>query len=69
MICGCIVIGELKCDGCHRTMEHGEQYLVLEEGKNLTRLCAQCAVKKDYARNIKEKDEKYVTFFQSPPTS
>ncbi len=69
MIRGCIVIGELECDGCHRTMEHGEQYLVLEEGKNLTRLCVQCAIKQDYARYVKEKSEKYLTFFQSPPTS
>lgn len=69
MIRGCIVVGELECDGCHRVMEHGQQYLLIEEGKNKTRLCVQCSLERKYARYIKEKGEKVLTFFQSSPSS
>lgn len=64
MIRGCIVIGDLNCDGCNRTVEHGEQYLLIEEDKKQTRLCTNCALKRGYARYIKEKGEKILTFFQ-----
>ncbi len=64
MIRGCIVIGELECDGCQRTMEHGEQYLLIEEDGKKTRLCVQCALKKGRVKYIKEKGEKSLTFFQ-----
>ncbi len=64
MIRGCIVIGELECDGCQRTMEHGEQYLLIEEDRKKTRLCVHCALKKGCAKYIKEKGEKTLTFFQ-----
>lgn len=63
MIRGCIVIGELECDGCHRVMEHGEQYLLMEEDKKKTHLCTQCALDRGYARYVKEKGEKVLTFF------
>lgn len=64
MMRGCLVTGELQCDGCQRTMEHGEQYLLIEEDKKKTRLCAHCALKKGYAKYVKEKGEKVLTFFQ-----
>jgi hypothetical protein len=64
MIRGCIVIGDLGCDGCNRIMEHGEQYLVVEEDKKKIRLCVDCALKAGKARYAKEKGEKILTFFQ-----
>lgn len=64
MIRGCLVIGELECDGCQRTMEHGEQYLLIEENKKKTRLCVQCSLEKGYARYVKERGEKILSFFK-----
>ncbi len=27
---GCISLGEVKCDECHRTLPHPERYLAIE---------------------------------------
>ncbi len=61
---GCIAIGEVKCDGCNRIIEHGERYLLMEEkeGEKL-RLCVECCLGKGYATYVKEKGERVLTFF------
>jgi RNase P subunit RPR2 len=69
---GCISLGEINCDKCHRPIPHGERYLAVEEerGKEAesgktTRYCMDCALKKGYASYRQEKDEKILTIF--PP--
>ncbi len=61
---GCIVTGEIKCDECHRLVEHGEQYLLMEEeGDEKLRFCVDCCLGKGYAAYVKEKGERVLTFF------
>ena len=54
-IMGFIVIGELLCDNCGKTMRHPEMYALVcdedkEEGK---RFCADCSRKKGYLKMVK----------------
>ena len=63
---GCIVTGEIKCDGCHRLVEQGEQYLVFEEHDDEKLcFCIDCCLSKGYAVRVADKDEQMVTFFPS----
>ena len=68
---GCISLGEMECDNCHRTIRHSERYLAVEvdnkgheadKGKTV-RYCTDCALKKGYASYREEKDGKILTFF------
>ncbi len=67
---GCISLGEVQCDDCHRIIPHSERYLAIDEedgvevekGKT-SRYCLNCCLKKNYARYRKEKDEQILTFF------
>jgi hypothetical protein len=55
--------GQLKCDECKNIIEHGERYMLDgEEGKEHC-WCLACCKKKSEAEDVKEKGEKYVTFF------
>ena len=66
---GCISLGEIQCDGCHRQIPHSERYLVLEEGdvegeeRKIANYCVECALEKGYAGYKEEKDERILTFF------
>ena len=62
---GCISLGEVQCDDCHRIIPHSERYLVIEETAGVTlRLCVDCCLKKGYASYKDEKKgEKVLTFF------
>ena len=68
---GCISLGEVTCDECHRLLPHPERYLYIEEqdrkeaeeGKP-RRYCVDCALKKGYAQYKEEKGEKVLTFFE-----
>jgi hypothetical protein len=74
---GSIAIGEIKCDICTTTIEHGERYLMLEEEKKpktdgetaaitespVQRICLNCCIKKKYVAKKKEKGEEIYTFF------
>ena len=62
---GCISLGEIQCDDCHRIIPHSERYLIIEEKEGVTlRLCVDCCLKKDYAGYKEEKKgEKVLTFF------
>ena len=62
---GCIATGEINCDGCDRIIEHGERYLLREEGDEELRLCIDCCLSKGYASNELVKDEQVLTFFPS----
>ena len=61
---GCIAIGKVQCDGCHRFLEYGERYLTIddEEGKK-QRLCVDCCLSRGYAFYRTERGEQIITFF------
>ena len=61
---GCISLGDIQCDDCHRTIPHLERYLVIEEAEGVvSRLCLECVSNKGYAHHKQEKGEPVVTFF------
>jgi hypothetical protein len=68
---GCISLGELRCDECHRVIPYLERYLVIneengvevEQGKTVC-YCLDCCLQKGYAQYKKmEKEENLLTFF------
>jgi len=64
MRCGCISLGDVKCDDCHRIIPYAERYVVVEETKGITlRLCVDCCLKRGYAHYKVEKGEQVLTFF------
>ena len=60
---GCISLGNVQCDDCHRIIPHPERYLSVEEpeGVNLC-LCIDCCLKRGYADYKSEKGESVLTF-------
>ena len=64
MRCGCVSLGDIKCDDCHRIIQCAERYLVVDEteGKTL-RLCIDCCLNRGYAHYKVEKGERVLTFF------
>jgi NAD-dependent SIR2 family protein deacetylase len=60
---GCISLGDVRCDDCHRIIPHEDRYLVIEEKGEELRLCADCSLKKGYAYYKEEKGERILTFF------
>jgi len=66
---GCISLGEIQCDECHRVIPNYDRYLVVEEkdgvedeqGKPVN-YCLDCAIKKGYAHTKDEKGERILTF-------
>ena len=67
---GCISLGEIQCDECHRTIQHSERYLALEEEDGvevekgeIAHYCVECALQKGYASYKEEKGERMLTFF------
>ena len=60
---GCIVTGEMECDGCHRIMGHMERYLLIDEQDRKLRFCVDCCLSKGYAVYMNEKGEDVLTFF------
>ncbi len=68
---GCISLGEVKCDGCHRTIPYPERYLAIDEKNGVEddngethRYCIECSLKKGYAHYKVEKGEQILTFFK-----
>jgi RNase P subunit RPR2 len=60
---GCIAIGKVACDDCHRPLKYGERYLVVnEEGGERQRLCVDCCRKHDYLSHTAEKGKQTLTF-------
>jgi len=61
---GCISLGEVQCDDCHRIIPYPERYLIVEETEGaVLHLCVDCCLKKSYASYKQEKDEQVLTFF------
>ena len=61
---GCISLGNIWCDECHRLIMHAERYLIIEgTGGDKKRLCKDCSLERGYARYKDEKGEQVLTFF------
>jgi hypothetical protein len=75
---GSIAIGQIKCDNCSNTIEHGERYLILQDENTSAsdtdaapaiesvpekHFCLNCCIKKKYVVKKKEKGEEIYTFF------
>jgi hypothetical protein len=67
MRCGCISLGDVKCDECHRTIPYPERYLVIDEAGGILHLCINCCVGKGYARYSEEKGQRILTIFPEKP--
>ncbi|MDH4367990.1 MAG: hypothetical protein OEV57_07695 [Dehalococcoidia bacterium] len=60
---GCIAIGKVECDGCHRPIEFGERYLLMDgEGDERQRLCIDCCQSDGYVSYGTEKGKQIITF-------
>jgi len=60
---GCISLGNIKCDQCHRTIPYPERYLYNEEekGKSET-LCMHCCQERGLVKPGSEKEDADVLF-------
>ena len=48
---GCISLGQVECDDCHRIIPYPERYLAIDEAEGTKlHLCIDCSLKKGYAR-------------------
>ncbi len=60
---GCIAIGKVECDGCHRHIKYGERYLLTDrEGDEKQRLCIDCCLSRGYISYGTEKGKQIITF-------
>jgi hypothetical protein len=60
---GCIAIGKVECDGCHRPVKYGERYLLTNgEGNEKQRFCIDCCRSLGYVSYETEKDSEIITF-------
>ena len=61
---GCIAVGKIQCDGCHRFLEYRERYLTIDdEERKKQHLCLDCCLSQGYAFYGTEKGEQTITFF------
>ncbi len=68
---GCISLGAIQCDECHRIIPHSERYLAIDEEDGVEvekgktgHYCVECALQKGYAYyKDGEKHERILTFF------
>ncbi len=67
---GCISLGNVQCDDCHRIIPYLERYLAIDEKDGVeveegetSRYCVECCLKKGYAHYRMEKGEQLLTFF------
>ena len=70
---GCISLGDILCNGCHRMINYAERYLAVDEGNDVTTgeskktyYCIECALEKGFAYYKDEKGERILTFFSQP---
>ncbi|MGQ9545644.1 MAG: hypothetical protein ACUVTR_00535 [Dehalococcoidia bacterium] len=60
---GCIAIGKVECDGCHRSIKYGERYLVINgERHEKQRLCLDCCANRGYVSYSIEEGKHIITF-------
>ena len=61
---GCVSLGDVQCDSCHRAIPYPERYLLIEETEGVTtRCCTDCCLEKGYAHRTVGKGEPVLTFF------
>ena len=61
---GCISLGEVRCDECHRIIPYLERYLITEDTEGvILHLCIDCSLNKGYAGYKQVKGERVLTFF------
>ncbi len=61
---GCISLGEVQCDDCHRIIPYPERYLIVAETEGaVLHLCVDCCLKRGYASYKQDKNEQVLTFF------
>ena len=61
---GCISLGDIHCDNCHRIINYLEPYLVTEEAEgDKLRLCVDCASNMGYAYYEEDRRERTISFF------
>ncbi|MFC1937425.1 hypothetical protein ACFLWY_02550 [Chloroflexota bacterium] len=59
---GCISLGEIECDGCHRAIPYLERYLVMEDAEGqMSRVCVECCQKEGYVHHKQEKGKQVLT--------
>ena len=68
---GCISLGNVQCDECHRAIAYPERYLAVDEKDGVeveegevSRYCVKCSMDKGYAHYKIEKGEQVLTFFE-----
>ncbi len=55
---GCISLGNIKCDLCHRTIPYPERYLLEEETKGHNQvLCLECCQEKGLVKAESDKQD------------
>lgn len=60
---GCISLGNIKCDKCHRIILYPERYLFLEGAKGKTQsLCMDCCKDDGMIRVGSEKENSEILF-------
>ncbi len=67
---GCISLGQIQCDRCHRVIPQAERYLAIDEEKGveveegtIAHYCLECAMQKGYAHHRAEKEGEILSFF------
>jgi predicted CXXCH cytochrome family protein len=60
---GCIAIGKMECDSCHRPIGYGERYLLVDgEGDERQHLCTDCCQSRGYVSYGTDKGKQIITF-------
>jgi hypothetical protein len=53
---GCISLGNIKCDECHRTIPYPNRYLSIDVDKeNSQKLCMDCCIEKGMVKPESDK--------------
>jgi hypothetical protein len=63
MQCGCISLGDVRCDVCQRIIPYPGRYLITEEGGERQRLCVDCSSAQGHVHYLEDKDQRTLTFF------
>jgi hypothetical protein len=64
---GCISLGDVHCDECHRLIPYPERYLIIDEAGSIRHLCINCCMEKGYAHYTEEKGQRILTIFPEKP--
>ena len=60
---GCIAVDKIECDSCHRFLNYGERYLLIDDEKGeKKRFCFDCCLARGYVSHREERGEATATF-------